>query len=141
MGPWEIVGSLALGATVVLTEGSPLHPASDRLLRQVERHHISVLGVSPTLVRAMRATSTQQGGDHDRSSLRRYDLATAVLAAVFAARFLVLQRLYENNEVGWLTVAKIAMNYPLWAVALVVIVGAVRRADHRRGYCRTPAPA
>ena len=78
---------------------------------------------------------------HDRPSLRRYDLATAVLAAVFAARFLVLQRLYEHNEVGWLTVADIAMNYPLWAVALVVIVWAVRGADHRLGYCRIPAPA
>jgi hypothetical protein len=72
----------------------------------------------------------------DPPSLRRYDIATAVLAAVFAARFLVLQRLYEQNEVGWLTVTKIAMNYPLWAVALVVVVWAVRRADHRLGYCR-----
>jgi hypothetical protein len=72
---------------------------------------------------------------HDRPSLRRYDIATAVLAAVFAARFLVLHRLYENNEVGWLTVSKIAMNYPLWAVALVVVVWAARRADHRLAYC------
>jgi hypothetical protein len=72
---------------------------------------------------------------HDRPSLRRYDIATAVLAAVFAARFVVLQRLYEHNEVGWLTVSKIAMNYPLWAAALVVIVWAVRGADHRLGYC------
>jgi hypothetical protein len=72
---------------------------------------------------------------HDRPSLRRYDIATAVLAAVFAARFIVLQRLYENNEVGWLTVSKIAMNYPLWAAALVVIVWAVRSADHRLSYC------
>jgi hypothetical protein len=74
---------------------------------------------------------------HDRPSLRRYDVATAVLAAVFAARFAVLQRLYENNEIGWLAVSKIAMNYPLWAAALVVIVWAVRGADHRLGYCRT----
>ena len=73
---------------------------------------------------------------HDRPSLRRYDIATAVLAAVFAARFVVLQRLYENNEVGWLTVSKIAMNYPLWAAALVVIVWAVRHAGNRLGYCR-----
>ncbi|MGI5150152.1 DUF3159 domain-containing protein [Plantactinospora sp. CA-294935] len=73
----------------------------------------------------------------DRPSLRRYDIATAVLAAVFAARFVVLQRLYEQNEVGWLTVSKIAMNYPLWAVALVVVVWAVRHADHRLGYCRS----
>jgi hypothetical protein len=72
----------------------------------------------------------------DRPSLRRYDIATAVLAAVFVARFVVLQRLYENNEVGWLTVSKIAMNYPLWAASLVVIVWAVRHADHRLGYCR-----
>lgn len=77
---------------------------------------------------------------HDRVSLRRYDVATAVLAAVFAARFLVLHEFYQRNEVGWLTVSKIAMNYPLWAVALVVIVWAVRRADHRLGYCRTAVP-
>jgi Protein of unknown function (DUF3159) len=75
---------------------------------------------------------------HDRPSLRRYSIATAVLAAVFAARFVVLQRLYEHNEVGWLTVSKIAMNYPLWAAALVVIVWAVRRADHRLSYCQAP---
>ena len=70
MGPWEIIGSLALGATVVLTEGSPLHPRSDRLMQQVARHRINVLGVSPTLVRAMRTTAHSRLGDHDRSSLR-----------------------------------------------------------------------
>lgn len=70
MGPWEIVGSLALGATVVLTEGSPLHPRSDRLMQQVARHRINVLGVSPTLVRAMRTSAHSRLGDHDRSSLR-----------------------------------------------------------------------
>jgi Protein of unknown function (DUF3159) len=73
----------------------------------------------------------------DRPSLRRYDIATAVLAAVFAARFVVLQRLYEHNEVGWLTFSKIAMNYPLWAAALLVVVWAVRGADHRLGYCHS----
>ena len=70
MGPWEIVGALALGATVVLSEGSPLHPTSDRLMQQVERHRIDVLGVSPTLVRAMRTSAHARLGDHDRSSLR-----------------------------------------------------------------------
>lgn len=87
--------------------------------------------------------SAMRGADtwwrHDRPSLRRYDVATAVLAAVFAARFLVLHELYQRDEVGWLTVSKIAMNYPLWAAALLVIVWAVRRADHRLGYCRTSA--
>lgn len=72
---------------------------------------------------------------HDRPSLLRYDVATAVLAAVFAVRFLVLQGLYERNEVGWLAFSEIAMNYPLWAAGLLVAVWAVRRADHRHGYC------
>lgn len=70
MGPWEVVGALALGATVVLAEGSPLHPGPDRLLEQVARHRIDVLGVSPTLVRAMRASTHGRVGDHDRSPLR-----------------------------------------------------------------------
>src|SRR3712207_237122 len=70
MGPWEIVGALALGATVVLTEGWPLHPTADRLLEQVARHRITVLGVSPTLVRAMRTSAEAKLGDQDRSSLR-----------------------------------------------------------------------
>jgi acetyl-CoA synthetase len=70
MGPWEVVGALALGATVVLAEGSPLHPGPDRLLEQVARHRIDVLGVSPTLVRAMRASTHGRVGDHDRSALR-----------------------------------------------------------------------
>lgn len=73
---------------------------------------------------------------HDRPSLRRYDIATAVLAAVFAARFLVLHQLYEDNQVGWMAFSKIAMNYPLWAAALLVAVWAVRRADQRFAYCQ-----
>ena len=74
---------------------------------------------------------------HDRPSLHRYDIATGVVAVVFAIRFIVQQRLYVHDEVGWMTVMKIALNYPLWAVALLVVVWAVRGADHRLGYCRS----
>lgn len=77
---------------------------------------------------------------HDRPSLHRYDLATAVLAAVFAARFLVLHTLYDHNEVGWMTIAKLAMNHPLWAVALLAALWATRHADHRHTHCREPVP-
>jgi Protein of unknown function (DUF3159) len=72
---------------------------------------------------------------HDPGSRRAYDIATAVAAAVFAARFAVQQWLYLHNEVGWMAVAKIAMNYPLWAVVLLVVVWAARRSDHRLAYC------
>ena len=53
MGPWEIVGALALGSTVLLTEGAPTHPGPDRLWATVERHGVTTLGVSPTLIRAL----------------------------------------------------------------------------------------
>ena len=72
---------------------------------------------------------------HDPASRRAYDIATTVAAAVFAARFAVQQWLYLHNEVGWMAIAKIAMNYPLWAVVLLVAVWAARRSDHRLAYC------
>ncbi len=69
MGPWEIVGALALGATVLLTEGAPTHPGPDRLVEQVARHGVTTLGVSPTLVRALIAGGSDPSA-HDRSTLR-----------------------------------------------------------------------
>jgi acetyl-CoA synthetase len=52
MGPWTVVGAGALGATVVFMEGAPDWPA-DRIWRLVEAEHVTMLGVSPTLVRAL----------------------------------------------------------------------------------------
>ncbi|GAB2776038.1 putative membrane protein YhdT [Amycolatopsis magusensis] len=67
----------------------------------------------------------------DKSSVYGYDLATAALAAVFGARFIVQRWLYEEDYTGWLAFAKIAMGYPLWGLALIVVVWAIRRADKR----------
>jgi acetyl-CoA synthetase len=69
MGPWEIVGALALGTTVFLTEGAPTHPGPDRWWEQVARHGVTTLGVSPTLVRALIAAGSSPP-EHDRSTLR-----------------------------------------------------------------------
>ena len=52
MGPWTLVGAGANGATVVLAEGAPDWPA-DRLWRLVESERVTMLGLSPTLVRAL----------------------------------------------------------------------------------------
>ena len=52
MGPWEVVGATALGATVFLFDTAPDHPGPDRLWGMVERHGITHIGVSPTLIRA-----------------------------------------------------------------------------------------
>nr|WP_306999402.1 DUF3159 domain-containing protein [Amycolatopsis thermophila] len=67
----------------------------------------------------------------DKSSRFGYDVATLALAAVFGARFIVQRWLYEADYTGWLAFAKIAMGYPLYALALLVVVWAVRRSDKR----------
>ena len=70
MGPWEIVGALANGATVCLFEGAPDFPEPDRLWAFLEAHRVSILGISPTLVRAMMAHGDDPVRAHDLSSLR-----------------------------------------------------------------------
>jgi acetyl-CoA synthetase len=70
MGPWEVVGATALGATVFLYEGAPNHPAPDRIWDMVERHRVTTLGVSPTLIRALIPAGDEHVRKHDLSSLR-----------------------------------------------------------------------
>ena len=70
MGPWLIFGSLILGATMVLYEGTPDHPAADRLWRMVADHRVTVLGVSPTLVRGLMTHGDEVPAHHDLTSLR-----------------------------------------------------------------------
>ena len=68
----------------------------------------------------------------DRPSRLGYDIATLALVAVFAARFVVQNWLYGQDATGWLAFARVAMGYPLTALALVVVVWAVRRSDRRK---------
>jgi acetyl-CoA synthetase len=70
MGPWLIFGTLVLGATMVLYEGTPDYPAADRLWRMVEDHKATVLGVSPTLIRGLMSHGDEVPERHDLSSLR-----------------------------------------------------------------------
>jgi acetyl-CoA synthetase len=52
MGPWTVVGAGSLGAAVVYMEGAPDWP-TDRIWHLVEEERVTMLGVSPTLVRAL----------------------------------------------------------------------------------------
>jgi acetyl-CoA synthetase len=70
MGPWEIFGAALHGATMVLYEGALDFPGPDRLWALVERHRVSVLGVSPTLIRALMRYGAAPAASHDLSSLR-----------------------------------------------------------------------
>ena len=70
MGPWLILGSLALGAAMFLYEGTPDTPGPDRLWRMVADHRVTVLGVSPTLIRSLMSAGDDVPRRHDLSSLR-----------------------------------------------------------------------
>jgi acetyl-CoA synthetase len=52
MGPWTVVGGGAMGARLVFAEGAPDFPA-DRLWTTIARERVSILGCSPTLIRAL----------------------------------------------------------------------------------------
>lgn len=77
---------------------------------------------------------------HDRGwravprAVLAFDLATIVWVLVFGSRFLVQHHLYDADQTGWLGVARIAMGWPLTAVAAVVTylaIKAAQRALHR----------
>ena len=70
MGPWAISGALLLDARLVIYEGTPDHPGPDRLWSIVERHRVTHMGLSPTVIRALMAHGEEPVRSHDRSSLR-----------------------------------------------------------------------
>ncbi len=70
MGPWAIMGTLILGGTLVLYDGTPDYPTPDRIWQMVQRHQVSVLGISPTVIRALMPQGDQWPAKHDLSSLR-----------------------------------------------------------------------
>ena len=70
MGPLAMVGSHANAATMVMYEGAPDHPDPSRLWASVEKHEVTMLGVSPTLIRALKPHGAEWPRRHDLSSLR-----------------------------------------------------------------------
>lgn len=70
MGPWLVFGTLLIGATMVLYDGAPDYPNVDRLWALAEQHRVTHLGISPTLIRALRPYGPEPIGRHDLSGLR-----------------------------------------------------------------------
>jgi hypothetical protein len=73
------------------------------------------------------------GADRRWRTVRRavlaYDVATLFWVLVFASRFVVQEHLYDTDQTGWLGVARIAMGWPLTAVAALVTYLAIRAAQ------------
>jgi acetyl-CoA synthetase len=72
MGPWLVFGALLLGATFLIYDGAPDYPGPGRIWEMVERHKLNVLGISPTLVRALIPHGETPFKDLDLSSLRAF---------------------------------------------------------------------
>jgi len=72
MGPWLVFGSLILGSTFLIYDGAPDYPGPERLWSMVERHQITILGVSPTLIRALIPYGEAPFRSYDLSSLRLF---------------------------------------------------------------------
>jgi len=68
---WNLlVSGLAVGATVVLYDGSPAHPGADALWRMAERVGVTCFGVSAPYIQACMKAGLHPGRDLDLSSLR-----------------------------------------------------------------------
>ncbi|WP_423745425.1 AMP-binding protein (plasmid) [Haladaptatus sp. SPP-AMP-3] len=70
MGPWTLIGNHAFGGTVFMYEGAPDYPDPDRFWEMIDHHGLTVFGISPTAIRALRQYGDEWLADHDLSSLR-----------------------------------------------------------------------
>ena len=72
MAPWEIVGSLSLGGTILIYDGAPDYPTPSRLWQVIEKNKVTIFGVSPTLVRSLMKFGIEQVKKYDLSSLKSF---------------------------------------------------------------------
>jgi len=67
---YVVYGPLSNGATVLMYEGAPNHPAPDRFWSLIEQHRVNVFYTAPTAIRAFIKWGEQWPLKHDLSSLR-----------------------------------------------------------------------
>ena len=63
-------GPLLNGATMVMHEGIPQYPTKNRLSQIVDKHHVNILYIAPTAIRALMADGEESVKGTHRSSLR-----------------------------------------------------------------------
>jgi acetyl-CoA synthetase len=70
MGPWLVFGSLLNGAAMLFYDGAPDYPGPDRLWAICARHGVTHLGITPSLIRALKPHGEEHVRRHDLSALR-----------------------------------------------------------------------
>ena len=67
---YVVYGPLTAGATCLMYEGAPNHPAEDRFWDLVEKYKVTIMYTAPTAVRAFIKWGDEHVDKHDLSSLR-----------------------------------------------------------------------
>ena len=70
MGPWLVFGALILGGSFLLYDGAPDVPDYGRIWALCARHNVNVLGLSPTLIRALMPHGSNHAKGYDLAQLR-----------------------------------------------------------------------
>ena len=65
-----VYGPLSNGATILMYEGAPNHPAENRFWELVEKYKVTILYTAPTAIRAFVKWGDEHIDKHDLSSLR-----------------------------------------------------------------------
>jgi acetyl-CoA synthetase len=72
MGPWMVIAGLANGAAIATYDGAPNHPGPDRIWNLATDLGLTILGISPTLIRSLQPHGADQARKHDLSALRLF---------------------------------------------------------------------
>ncbi len=72
LGPLMIIGGLQFGTTIVMMEGLPDFPETERMWQVVERNRVTLLGIAPTAARGLRTKMGDHAPAADISSLRAF---------------------------------------------------------------------
>jgi len=67
---YVVYGPLSAGATILMYEGAPNHPAEDRFWELIEKYKVTVFYTAPTAIRAFIKWGDAHVTKHDLSSLR-----------------------------------------------------------------------
>jgi acetoacetyl-CoA synthetase len=65
-----LVSGLALGATLVLFDGSPFHPGAERLIDLIDAENISIFGTSAKYLAALEKAGAKPGSSHQLERLK-----------------------------------------------------------------------
>jgi acetyl-CoA synthetase len=72
MGPWMVVAGLANGSAIATYDGAPDYPGPDRIWKVASELEVTILGLSPTLVRALQPYGVVEPQKHDLSKLKTF---------------------------------------------------------------------